>query len=289
MTIEEYGAMPAVGAAYRRAATGVIRMPPRPDRVPDVELSVRGVPVDRDHLTAYDRVCGFPLADALPPTYPHVLAFPLTMALMSRPDFPFALLGIVHVGNAIEVRRPVAAGERLDLTVRAENLRDHDRGKVVDVVTVAAVDGAIVWSERSAYLHRTAKPGGREGRDDRDRPPRPAQPSAAALWRVPADIGRRYAGVSGDHNPIHTSRMAARVLGFPGRIAHGMWTKARCLAALAGRLPDAFTVDVAFKAPLAVPSTVAFAAARSGAGWQISVHAAPSGKPHLTGAINPPS
>ena len=35
-----------------------------------------------------------------------------------------------------------------------------------------------------------------------------------------------------------------------------MWTKARCLAAL--RLPDAFAVDVRFKKPILLPSTVTF-------------------------------
>src|SRR6185503_5773277 len=111
VAIEEFGAVPPVGAAFRRAATGVMRMPPRPDRVPDTELIVRGVTVDREHLWRYGRVCGFRLGDALPPTYPHVLAFPLAMSLMSRPDFPFSLLGIVHVANAIEVRRPLHATE----------------------------------------------------------------------------------------------------------------------------------------------------------------------------------
>jgi hypothetical protein len=282
MSIEEYGAMPAAGATLRRAATGVMRLPSRPDRVPDTELIVRGVTVDRDHLWRYDRVCGFRLTDAMPPTYPHVLAFPLAMDLMSRPNFPFSLLGIVHMNNAIEVCRPLDAGERLDLAVHAENLRRHERGRLVDLVATATVEGELVWVGRSSYL-RKETPADRDGRRDRDHSPAPAP---TARWRVPADIGTRYAEASGDHNPIHTSRVGARLLGFPGRIAHGMWTKARCLAALEGRLPDAFTVDVAFKLPIVVPATVAFAAARTDAGgWDLSVRGAASGKPHLTGAI----
>jgi acyl dehydratase len=103
---------------------------------------------------------------------------------------------------------------------------------------------------------------------------------------VPADIGPRYADASGDRNPIHTSRVGARLLGFPGRIAHGMWTKARCLAALEGRLPDAYTVEVAFKLPIVVPARVTFAATRTGAGgWDLSVYGASSGRPHLIGTI----
>jgi acyl dehydratase len=99
-------------------------------------------------------------------------------------------------------------------------------------------------------------------------------------------VGTEYAEVSGDHNPIHTSRLGARLFGFPGPIAHGMWSKARCLAALEGRLPGAYTVDVAFKLPVPLPSTVAFTAAPAGpGGWRFALHGARSGKPHLAGEV----
>ena len=76
---------------------------------------------------------------------------------------------------------------------------------------------------------------------------------AASTWRLPGDLGRRYAAVSGDHNPIHLYALTAKAFGFPRQIAHGMWSKARCLAALDGRLPDAVTVEVAFKKPVLLP------------------------------------
>ena len=64
--------------------------------------------------------------------------------------------------------------------------------------------------------------------------------------------------MSGDLNPIHMHPLSARLFGFPSAIAHGMWTKARCLAALEPRLPDAFTVEVAFKKPILLPGKVEF-------------------------------
>ena len=65
--------------------------------------------------------------------------------------------------------------------------------------------------------------------------------------------------VSGDRNPIHMHSLTAKPLGFPRAIAHGMWTKARCLAALESRLPDAFAVDVRFRKPILLPGRVEFA------------------------------
>jgi acyl dehydratase len=102
------------------------------------------------------------------------------------------------------------------------------------------------------------------------------------VWTVGGDVGRRYARVSGDANPIHLHPLAAKPLGQPGAIAHGMWTKARCLAALEGRLPDAYAVDVRFKLPLRIPGRAAFWY-RDGA---FGVHDPRSGRPHLSGAVS---
>jgi len=180
VVIEELASMPGVSGLGRRAvAATVTRRGGRPDRVPDMELVVRGVGIDRDHLWRYARVCGFRLADALPPTYPYVVCFPLGVELMTRSDFPFPLIGLVHVQNTIEQVRPVDAGERFDFTVRAENLREHDRGRAVDLVTTATVDGSVVWRARSAYLRKESTGTKGELRDRIDAPP-----AARALWRV---------------------------------------------------------------------------------------------------------
>ena len=257
---------------YARIALGAIRR--RPDALPDRELT-RSVEIDRHALAAYDRVCGFRLRDELPPTYPHILAFPLAMELMASSDFPFSPLGLVHIGNRIEQRRPLRADERLDLRVRAENLADHERGTQFELVGEAAVDGELVWRDISRYLHREG--GGSSARRDGSDPPPPS-----AIWTVPGDIGRRYARVSGDANPIHLHGLTAKAFGQPGAIAHGMWTKARCLAALEGQLPDAYTADVRFKLPIRIPGRIAFSFSEG----EFAVHDARSGKPHLSGRVS---
>jgi len=91
--------------------------------------------------------------------------------------------------------------------------------------------------------------------------------------------------VSGDRNPIHLYSLTAKAFGFPSAIAHGMWLKARTLAALEGRLPDAFTVDVAFKTPVMLPSAIALTADAVDGGWALDVRNPRSGKPHLAGRV----
>ncbi|MGW8647400.1 MaoC/PaaZ C-terminal domain-containing protein [Micromonospora chalcea] len=277
----ELDGLPASGALYRRALLGVVPGVGgrRGSDVPGLELAVGGVSVDQRHLADYDRVCGFRLTDRLPATYLHVLGFPLSLRLMTSPGFPIPLTGVVHVANRITVRRPVEVGERVDFHTYAENLRPHERGRQLDVVLVGSIGGEEVWRGVSTYLGKE-RAGAR-----RDRGDRPAPPAASARWRVTPRVGTDYARVSGDHNPIHTSKLGARLFGFPRPIAHGMWSKARCLAALEPRLPEAYTVDVAFKLPVPLPSTVAFSASPNGAGWDFALHSARDGRPHLTGSV----
>jgi acyl dehydratase len=251
------------------------------DTLPDAEYTLADQRIDIDHLAAFQRVCGYPVTDVLPPTYLHVLAFPLSVALMTERAFPFPLIGMVHVANSITLARAVRADEAVSFTVRAAGLRPHPAGTQFDLLAEAAVDGEPVWSGRSTYLRR-GKPAG--GKSEKRPEPEP-QPGAVSVVRVPGDIGRRYGAVSGDRNPIHLHNLTAKAFGFPSAIAHGMWLKARTLAALEGRLPDAYTADVAFKLPVLLPANVSISAARAGDGWALDVRDTRSGKPHLAGTV----
>jgi acyl dehydratase len=245
---------------------------------------VQDVEIDREHLARYNRVCGFRLTDRIAPTYLHVVAFPLALSVMTDRSFPFGVLGLVHVENRIEQLRPVRADETISVAVHAADLRDHSAGRAVDLVAEATVDGETVWRDVSTYLHREKSAGGSETKTTKaQRRPQPPRPTAQ--WKVPGDIGRRYADVSGDRNPIHLHPLSAKLFGMPGAIAHGMWVKARCLAALEGMLPDRHAAQVSFKAPLTIPSKVAFGDwAGAGGAREFAVHAQ-TGKPHLVGRV----
>lgn len=259
---------------YLKAALGPL-IPGRPDELPD-DRREREVEIDRAHLAEYDKVCEFRFSDTLPATYPHILAFPLSMEIMTSRQFPFPLLGLVHVANRIEQRRPLTADERLEIAVWTEDLREHRRGRQFDVVAEVQASGELAWVSRSTYLRREKKGEGEGGGGDD-----PPRLDPAAVWKVPGDVGRRYARVSGDGNPIHVNPVAAKAFGFPRMIAHGMWMKARCLAAFEGRLPDAFTVAVEFRRPLTIPGKAGFAADDGR-----FVLSTPDGeKPHVLGTL----
>lgn len=263
-------AMPSLAALYARVGLAAVpgsgllgRLPllpggARSDDLPDERLAVEGVTVDRDEVARYCRVCGFTVRDALPATYPHVMSFPLQMELMASSAFPFPLLGLVHLDDAITRHRPVEAGEPLDFEVGVADLRPHRKGTAFSLLVEARSGGGLVWEERGTILHRG---GGDPGAEPEPGPAALAhEVPAAAEWRLPGDLGRRYAAVSGDRNPIHIHPLTARAFGFSRPIVHGMWSMARCLAQLEGRVPDSFTVTASFRKPVALPGRVRFAA-----------------------------
>jgi acyl dehydratase len=274
---------PNLARLYARAA---VTARGRSGDLPETHLARRDVRVDQAHLAAYARVCRLPLTDVLPATYPHVLAFPLQMALMSDRSFPLALPGLVHVRNRIDVVRAIRGDEPLDFEVWAGNFARHRGGAAVDLHATASAGGEEVWRSTSTYLARGATaPDGAPAADVDVRVGDLGQ--VAATWRVPDDAGRRYATVSGDVNPIHLSGLTAKAFGFKRAIAHGMWVKARVLGALAGRLPDAVVVDVGFRKPLFLPSTVTLSTARAEDGWDVAVRSATSGTEHVVGTFRP--
>jgi acyl dehydratase len=255
--------------------------------VPDVALILDDVPIDPDRLAAFDRVCGYSLTDDVPAAYIHILAFPLQLKLMTDGSFPLPAIGLVHIANKITQHRPVEIGERLSLRVWATELEPHPRGTHFTLRSQARVGDELVWEEWSTNLRRGGGGNGKSGKEGQapDVPSTEDVP-ATATWKLPGDLGRQYAGVSGDRNPIHVHPLSAKLFGFPTAIAHGMWTKARCLAALGPRLDETFTTEVAFRKPILLPATVKFAEELRDGAIRFGVRDARKGTPHLDGLVS---
>lgn len=236
-------------------AKAVLRRGIAGDTLPDVRAVRPDVRVDPSRLVDYARLCGFTVGSSLPLTYPHLLAFPLQVAVMSDPAFPLPLMGAVHVENTIEVVRPISVEEAMDVTVRAADLRPHRRGTQVDLVSEVSAAGTLVWRGVSTYLARGK---GDPAAASSPRPDLTVVPTVPhATWRLAEGTGRAYAAVSGDWNPIHLHALTARPLGFPTAIAHGMYHYARLMAGLGTRLPAGdLRSRVWFRKPVRLPSTV---------------------------------
>jgi acyl dehydratase len=225
----------------------------------------------------------------LPAGFVHVLAFPVAIALIVRPDFPMPPLGIVHLANRVEQRSPLRVGDGLDIRAWAQDLRPHRKGAQVELVAEvrrrgAPADEPAAWRGVSTYL----APGVTVPGAVPDEPARPdfVAPVPTGRWAFDAAAGRRYAAVSGDANPIHLHPLTARALGFPRAIAHGMLTAARALADVGARRGEAYDWDVEFASPVLLPSSPAVQVAATGdRAWSVTAWDAKRGKPHLTAEV----
>lgn len=268
-----------------RAAAGALPMVPRGVQLPARTVTVEELRIDPTNVADYAAVTGLRYGNTVPLTYPFALTFPSVMSLVTGFDFPFAAMGSVHTENHITRYRPIAVTDTAGVRVHAENLREHRKGLLVDLVTEISVGNELAWQQVTTFLHQQ-----RTSLSGEPKPPpqkQPKLPPPAAMLRITPSRIRRYAGVGGDHNPIHTNPIAARLFGFPTVIAHGMFSAAAVLANIEARLPDAVRYSVRFGKPVLLPASVGAYIDEVDDGWDLTLRNLSKGYPHLTGTVRP--
>ncbi|WP_131669049.1 MaoC/PaaZ C-terminal domain-containing protein [Psychrobacter pygoscelis] len=300
MSDKHYDSLPKVHKTYANIIKSLLPIGDNPkasrDELPNATYYVDNLHIDQENLDDYREICGFIDNGKVPITYFSVLSQALQMNMMVKEPFPFALLGLVHVENSVTQYRPIGERETVQMAVKFDNLRDHDKGQQFDFVTTVKSGEEVVWEGSSTYLARSRKSEKRVKGVKREKPtnvkPLYKDGGTHSVFEVPEDIGRRYAFVSGDFNLIHLHPLSARAFGFPKAIAHGMWSKAKCLA-LISDLPDACRVEVAFKLPILLPAEVELLAEPvsvldeedSDSSCHFALYNAKNDKPHLAGYI----
>jgi MaoC like domain len=267
-----------------RAAAGALPFVPRGESLPDRTLTVDELRIDPANVAAYAAVTGLQFGDTVPLTYPFALTFPTLMSLVTGFDFPFAALGSVHIENHITQYRPIAVTDTVSARVRAENLREHRKGLLVDIVTDVNVGNEQVWHQVTTFLHQQRTSLSDEPKPPPQKPPKLGPPNAV-LRITPGQI-RQYASVGGDHNPIHTNPVAAKLFGFPTVIAHGMFSAAAVLANIEGQLPGAVKYSAKFAKPVVLPASAGLYVDRgTDGGWNLTLRDMKKREPHLIGSV----
>ncbi|MGV0743997.1 MaoC/PaaZ C-terminal domain-containing protein [Mycolicibacterium sp. XJ870] len=266
-----------------RAVAGALPFIPRSETLPDRTVTVDDLAIDPANVAAYAQVTGLRFGDTLPLTYPFALTFPTVMSLVTGFDFPFAAMGAVHIENHITQYRPIAVTDTVAVAAHAENLREHRRGLLVDIVTEIKVGNDVAWHQVTTFLHQQRTSLSDEPKPEPQKQPKLPPPNAV-LRITPGQI-RQYASVSGDHNPIHTNGVAAKLFGFPTVIAHGMFSAAAVLANIEGQLPDAVKYSVRFAKPVVLPARAGLYVDRDSDGWELTLRHLSKGHPHLSATV----
>lgn len=146
----------------------------------------------------------------------------------------------VHYTEALEWARPLRPGDRLTIEGEIVKLQAHRAGTVATIEYVGTdADGARVFTEQIGSLLRDVTCSGEieaypsESGGDSETPVRtvrlPIHPLAAHVYDGCADI----------HNPIHTSKAFAQMVGLPDIILHGTATLAYAVREITNTEGDA--------------------------------------------------
>ncbi|HEX2053591.1 MAG TPA: MaoC/PaaZ C-terminal domain-containing protein [Actinomycetota bacterium] len=157
-----------------------------------------------------------------PPAFPCVLGIDQLNAVMYDPDLGVDMSMLVHASQEHRFSGQISAGDRVEVSTVLEKVDLAETGHTFTVATsLSRPEAGVVAEARSVmFIRRTgtvkvpAEPAERN------------EPVFEAPEHVAEDQAVRYADASGDHNPIHVDREAARAAGFPGPILHGMCTMA---------------------------------------------------------------
>ena len=232
--------------------------------LPRIACVAHGVSLSSQHVAAYRSVTNASDLDSVPLLYPHALMGPAHLMIIGHPQFPLGAVGLLHLRNHVLQRRPCDIERPWDLRCELARQRYVDKGLEFDFDSTVSIEGEVVWQSVSTYLKR--------GRPQGEIEESPLSGLFAALpddavestrFDVPGDIGKQYARVTGDYNPIHVSTLAAKLFGFKRSIAHGMWSVARALDDLP-KIDGPVRHDVAFKGPMFTGSLAAMKCGENG-------------------------
>lgn len=224
-------------------------------KLPDMQVNLENIQINAKNLRAYRKLCGFNANDPrIPATYLHNLAFRLQMTLMTDKRWPLPVMGTVHLSNRIAQYGKLNNGP-FNLTCQLDTYTMTAKGCEFVLISQVFQDGKLIWQDTSRFMQFARKKSAQKNQNATQIKHLDEQQQ----WYFKTASGRNFARVSGDANPIHLSLLTARLFGFKKAIAHGMYSKARCLAALLPQLDgERYELEVTFRKPVYLPGKVNF-------------------------------
>jgi len=257
------------------------------EKLPETEALWPSASEIPEKIQAYREACGFGNDGKLPLLYPHVFTSAMHIHMIADKEFPMSALGAVHARNHIIQRRLIAEDEKVDLVCSLGEARILKPGLEVDVTTKVIASDTCVWESISSYLFRGNKFGPVGTVSPLSAFDELAVPTIKAQWHVPPDMGRRYAKITGDYNPIHISKVLAKLFGFKRDIIHGMWALAKCLAHLQDLdCEKSLRLDVAFKGPVFMDSDCFMKGHEIPGGYRFDLYCGNNPRPSITGKVH---
>jgi acyl dehydratase len=175
-----------------------------------------------------------------PPFFFSKELYPMFKKIITHRDLGVDLIRMVHGYQGLNCYDLIERDDVIDVEMRIEDITDTSAGEILRIVTRAYKEGELVIEGDTGFVVRRKRHidsddvGNKNseeysfitGDDD----------EIKILIKTEAGQEKRYAKGSNDTNPIHTSRLFARLAGLPGTILHGVCVIAMCTNSLIDNL-----------------------------------------------------
>ncbi len=277
--------LPSMATLYTRALFS-LRKGSNPEApLEEIPQKIHGLSVNPEKLARFKKVCGFRASEDIPITYYYVFALRIGLYLLTDKTFPLPVMGLIHLNNTFKQYRPAKVDDSFEVECRIGRDQIQANGRQFDIITEFKTNNETCVECRSRFLSKTSR---KQSRSKKIATPREPLSGETFTWELPANIGRAYAKVSGDYNPIHLFPWSAKLFGFKAPITHGMYLHSRISVALdniCDRSQKELSVE--FKKPVFLPSTVNFIVQKNENALNFEVRSATGDKLHLYGSCCP--
>jgi acyl dehydratase len=261
------------------------RRPPRGGLLPDIQARWFVQRSSPQELDDFFSLSGLPGGEHLSILYPHTVSFPMLMAVLSHPTFPFPIWNVLQVRNRLIQHESIEPDAVLDFTVRTGERRLLDKGVEMDLLVKAENRGRTVWEAVNTFYAR-----GRFGKAEAEPCISPNVAGATvAEWRMPEHGRWRYGRLSGDFNPLHTSNWYARRFGFARAFAHPQRAIGQCLGHLGAARHAPMELDTWIKGPVFYGARVTLRTESRQAEQLFALHVDDDSRPAIVGRFIAPN
>ena len=213
------------------------------DSLPKHELRWSLPNIDSKELNAYNRLCSWEDNECFPLCFPYVMGGALHLQLLKL--LPVPAMGLLHLRSEIKLLKAIDMTSPCELVCRTGESTISPQGYEFEALSFLEQGGEICWSCKATFLRRGNFSGATDSQTSTLRKLDYLNPQGS--FYVPRNIGRKYARLCGDYNPIHISTPTAWLFGLKRSIAHGMWVVARAIALLPEQINY---LELAFKGPV---------------------------------------
>jgi len=190
-----------------------------------IQEEFSNISLDLDNLKAYRQY--FDFKSKLPLTYIYIIAQRALLHLMLHKDFTIAVPGIVHISNEILLNPEFSVNEEFE--IKSSIYVPVKEGSLFPTAIIQFYQNGIeVAKNVSNYIAKRKSTQKRSKREVNESTF--GVPSFNENWFVKKSVGKSYAHLSNDKNPIHTSKLFAKIVGFKRPIAHGWFSVSRSVS-----------------------------------------------------------